>query len=811
MTIERPATARASISALFAELGALDEGAQRGALAQLALPATERALLEALLTADRSDHDPLAASLVQAARRTAGESEPVADIAGRRIGAWQVVREVGAGGMGTVFLVKRAAGDFQMAAALKLLRGFPTREATRRLAQERQILAALDHPNIARLIDGGETGDGQPFIVLEFVDGLALDAYVARSALDVRARLALFDRVAAAVAHAHQRLVIHRDLKPANILVRADGEPKLLDFGVAKLVDIADEGASEESTRVSSRGFSSPEQLAGRAVGTATDTYSLGIVLRRMLDAGAGVRREAGAFELDAVVARATADDPGARYPSVDALRDDIARWLDGRALRAVAGSRRYRVTKFATRHRLALALTALALVATGLFIAGLAIAVEQARRAEAEALAARAAAEHEAQVAGRIGDFMVGIFQRANTSLTDGAPVNARDLLDRATVDLIADEALDGATRAVLLERVASASIGLGDLDGAARALARADRLAAALDPELRARLEYTGARIATRQNDLARARALSDSAQARIDALADGEPLRVQLLQQRMFIENRAGDYRRALVLADQALAAWRATGDADPTVRVRILNSRAVAEYALGDTAATIATMRENFRASAADPRIARADHVQTGLNLITSLIDLDELGEARAVIADIEPIARRLYRSDNTAELARVLREKGELALASSDSDAALAAFDEAVAIADASPIGAAIAESVRRSRSEALLALDRLGEAEADLRAAVGTAGWTTPAPGGDPDLGVLYAIRGRIACRRGDAAAVARDADAARVIASGFPATSVERRNIERRVDRLVAGCRDRPSDSPDPKRRERS
>lgn len=252
------------------------------------------------------------------------------------IGGYRVLRELGAGGMGTVFLAERAIGETQQQVAIKLIRGFPTQDARMRLVRERSLLAGLNHPNIAGLIDGGETADGQPYLVMEYVEGVPLAEFCRGNALDLRARLRLFAQLCRAVQHAHQRLVVHRDIKPGNVLVRADGTPVLLDFGIGKLLDSTAPNAT--ATRVFTPAYAAPEQRSGRAVTTATDVYGLGCVLFELLtdrlvaDSGSdgrGIPSPSSAAttgaartlrgELDTVVAKATHAEPERRYASAQA------------------------------------------------------------------------------------------------------------------------------------------------------------------------------------------------------------------------------------------------------------------------------------------------------------------------------------------------------------------------------------------------------------------------------------------------------------------------------------------------------------
>ena len=208
---------------------------------------------------------------------------PQADRVGRRIGVYQIVEEIGRGGMGEVYRAVRADGQFDKKVAIKLVRiGLDTAAVLERFRHERQILASLDHPNIARLYDGGTTEDGVPYLVMELIEGTPIDQYCDEHGLAVRERLLLFTQVCAAVQYAHQRLVIHRDIKPGNILVTAEGVPKLLDFGIAKILDPS-AGAETTLLRPMTPEYASPEQIRGDPITTATDVYSLGVVLYRLL------------------------------------------------------------------------------------------------------------------------------------------------------------------------------------------------------------------------------------------------------------------------------------------------------------------------------------------------------------------------------------------------------------------------------------------------------------------------------------------------------------------------------------------------
>lgn len=220
-----------------------------------------------------------AASLIQ----RSAEAEHVHSRVGRKIGVYQIIEEIGHGGMGEVYRAARVDGQYKKEVAVKLVRsGYGTEVILERFRHERQILATLDHPNIARLLDGGTTEDGIPYLVMELIEGLPIDQYCDMHDLTIPQRLELFVQVCSAVQYAHQRLVVHRDLKPSNILVTKDGVPKLLDFGIAKIVDPTAE-AEATIVRPMTPEFASPEQIRGEPITTASDVYSLGVVLYRLL------------------------------------------------------------------------------------------------------------------------------------------------------------------------------------------------------------------------------------------------------------------------------------------------------------------------------------------------------------------------------------------------------------------------------------------------------------------------------------------------------------------------------------------------
>lgn len=388
---------------------------------------------------------------------------PVAEV-----GPYRVKRELGSGGMGTVLLAERTDGVIERDVAVKLIRGFPTEEGKRRLRQERQVLADLDHPAIARLLDGGETPEGQPYLVMEYVEGRGLLEHVKDAGLDASGRIQLWQEIAEAVAHAHQRLVVHRDLKPSNVRVRPDGHPKLLDFGVAKL-GVLSESEANTSTRVFTPGYAAPEQESGGAITTRTDVHALGTMLRELMLGLRGDDRPSStpvppvplAPDLAAIVAKARSTDPKERYSTVDAMQEDVRRFEAGLPVSARPGHPVSRAAKWVWRNRGTTALVAAALLIVAGFVFQLKEGRDQALEAERVAVAARASAEQEARRARALLDFVVGTFEAAAPEQTLGQKLTVRQLLGAAEGRLEKHRGPDRAALVVLLGQLYG---GLGD-----------------------------------------------------------------------------------------------------------------------------------------------------------------------------------------------------------------------------------------------------------------------------------------------------------------------------------------------------------
>ena len=478
---------------------------------------TRREVL-ALLRAYAEDPEFLEAPADAAPALEALEREAALAVEGRRIGAYRVVREIGRGGMGVVYEARRADADFEQRVAIKLLPAAWAEPALAvRFRFERRVLAGLDHPNIARLLDGGTTEEGVPFFVMEYVEGQPIDEWCDARALDVRARVALVREVCGAVAHAHQQLVVHRDLKPANILVAGDARPRLLDFGIATLVS-DENGTSAGRTRTGqvslTPAYASPEQARGERVTTATDIYSIGVLLYRLLSgqppyavntlssldamrticeveppppsrvapsaSAAGLRGD-----LDTIVLKALRKDPRERYVSVSALADDLSAWLDGRPVSAVPATAAYRARKLVARHKAAAAAAAAVLLA---IVAGAAATAWQARVAAIE----RDRAQHRFREVRQFSRSLLFEIHDALRGLP-GATEPRRLLLDRAVQfldGLAADAASDDALALELAEgyrrlghvQGSAVSENVGDLKAATRSFEKAAALSEAV-----------------------------------------------------------------------------------------------------------------------------------------------------------------------------------------------------------------------------------------------------------------------------------------------------------------------------------------
>ncbi len=522
----------------------------------------------------------------------------------RRLGPYKLIEEIGSGGMGTVFLAERADDAFARRVAIKVLRGIPTRESTERMRRERQILADLSHPHIARLLDGGSTADGQPYLVMEYVEGEPINAFCQTHALSIGDRLRLIQKVAGAVQYAHQRLVIHRDLKPANVLVRADGEPVLLDFGIAKLLGNTG-GDAATGLPWFTPAYASPEQRRGESVSTATDVHGLGLLLyeclaerppsadpaERLPAPSASTTRYRIPVELDLIVAKATHAEPERRYVSAAALADDLQRYLRGRPVNAAPDRLHYRVAKFVGRHRLAAAAIAAAMVMAILFTWRLANERDRALRAEAEARQQSATAE-------RVVDYLVSLFHSASPDEAGTKPIAPRELVDRGRKEIDTRLAGSPVQQARLLGAIGKIYLELGAPEAAAESLGAAAELE---------RTHGTPARRAAYLADQGYAFNIAEQPAAAEPVLREG-------------------------------LAELEKAPDTDPKAMADALSTLALAQARNGNPQAAIATLQRALD-------YARQSDGGEGIRVGQSLYALAEVQMRAGKLADAETNAKR----------------------------------------------------------------------------------------------------------------------------------------------------------------------
>ena len=463
--------------------------------AALELPVAERAAWLDVHAGDAEMRAELDALLQAHARGDSALDSPLqaeSIAVGRRIGAWRLVRELGRGGMGAVWLAERDDAGFTQRAALKFVAtSFSQPALLARFRRERQILAALQHPDIARMLDGGVTHEGAPWFAMEFVDGVPLDRWCRERAPGLRQRLQLMQRLCAAVHYAPQHLVVHRDLKPGNVLIDCDDRPVLVDVGIAKLLQDTDdpERTGTAMPALFTPRYASPEQLLGKPAGTASDVYSLGLVLYELLCGQPPFAAPADSWsewiaevterlpvppstrggalvldrELDAIVLMALRKEPQRRYSSAAALAEDLQRYLDHHPVRARPDSARYRFAKFARRHRMGLALGAVAVLV--LAALALQLVLESARTTAALEMSQRERRRAEDTVS-----LLTDVFREADPTRGDGREVSAREVLERG-LRLLEGRPLDAASRAAVLTT-------LGEIFVNAGAYARAEAL---------------------------------------------------------------------------------------------------------------------------------------------------------------------------------------------------------------------------------------------------------------------------------------------------------------------------------------------
>jgi eukaryotic-like serine/threonine-protein kinase len=630
--------------------------------------------------------------------------------AGELVGPWRLLRELGTGGMASVWLAERADGMLQRPVALKLPHNIAHwRGLAERMARERDILASLTHPGIARLYDAGVTADNIPWLAIEYVEGKPIDQPGDRP---LRERLRLFLQVGEAVAYAHGKLIVHRDLKPANILVTPAGQVRLLDFGIATLLegDAAPESPLTELTgRALTVDYAAPEQIAGDEYTTSADVYSLGVVLfelvtgRRPHSRGSesrqtfenavlktpaprasdvaplAMRRELRG-DLDAILRKALEKDPADRYPTVNAFVEDVARHLDGRPVLAQPESARYRAWKFVTRHRIGVASAAAIVIA---ILAGSVLALWQSRVAIAE----RDRAEETKR-------FIASIFQDTNPYLRTGGNLSAVELLRRARTRIGSKFAGRPGMRAELLATVGGSLNGLGAQDDAAQALRESVEIASAHHGPASVEAVHARALLAdvfNRQRDTGRLKAELDVALplARRIAALDAEPL-VKLL---MYSADHAIELRAiedSRVHAREAFEVSSGALGAEDRLTVQASNLLAetytFAPYdfpkMVSESERAMRLARAAFPAGSHDPLLTYAQMLQARVGAING-----RFREAIAAHSDALASMRAELGGDNVdvanslAELAGAERSAGEIGRSLEHFREALALYEK----------------------------------------------------------------------------------------------------------------------------------
>ena len=724
MTGDREAQRWQRLSSLFERALDLD-GTARSILIETECrddPAL-RATLEKMLAADEVDAaiDHGVGGLIDAAQFDAGEFDAVGDrdeieandSLGSHMGHWVLQRVLGKGGMGTVYAARRDDRDSgQLAAVKRLHRRWDGSLQAKRFLQERRILAALSHPDLPRLIDHGLDDEGRPWFALELIEGRPLIEWADAHRLDLRGRLALFRRVCGAVQHAHARFVVHRDLKPANILVDADGHPKVLDFGVAKRTDDASGDTRTGALVGFTPQYAAPEQISGGVISAATDVYALGVVLYQLLtgqlpytfDAGdlraladtittqaarrldqaitMGEPQEIGerlqqrdtdlrAFrrfvrgDLSRIVQTALAKEPARRYASVQALSDDLGRFLAGQPVSVGGDGFAYRARKFARRNLVAVVVAAI--LAIGL-LGTTAFALYSARQERQQ----RDAALAEVNRGNAIREYVQLMFRAAAETNASEKPT-AQDVLKGGADRLFAQfESKPAAARPVAI-MLAELYMEMGDWEGASPLLERV--LASpgiAADPDTQAKAQHYLAQAAYSRGDMARARNLLRSAQA--TWMRQPQRYAVELNESRISqakLERNAGDGAQAIATLERMIAERpRVVGTQDREYAV----AQSTLSAFLLDAGAYEQADAHARAATAAFERLGMGKTSQAIVamnNLAASLSQRDLNAQAEAILRRLVQLHRELYGGSSMnlalmqANLADSLRKQGRV--------------------------------------------------------------------------------------------------------------------------------------------------
>lgn len=732
------------ISSLFDELVEIDADQRSRRLTEIALTDAELAdEIRALLRADEDisgllDGD--AAAAVPGVLNRESDGMPADGMAG----PYRLLRLLGEGGMGVVWLAERTDGAYEQQVAVKVLkRGMDTHAILRRFLQERRILARLHHPGIVRLVDGGMTSDGRPFYVMDHVDGETITEHARKSALDVRARTTLLVQVADAVAYAHTQLIVHRDLKPSNVLVDNNGQPRVLDFGIAKLIEQSGEQTmTGTGMRVLSPAYAAPEQILGEAIGTATDVYALGLMLCELLtgqlprqrrgtnpsqlalDASQEVVDRASTLaarldahqlsevygsggdahllsrtlsgDLDLIIGTALQREPGRRYATAAAFADDLRRWLERRPIAARADSPGYRLNKFVRRHRLGVAASVIILFS---LLAGLGAALWQASIARSEARRAdgeRANAERQLARSERVKDFILTLFREQDPISRASATARTPTTLIRSGVRAV-DASLAGEPelQAQLLKDLGEIQVSLDDREDAQATLKRAWELHSALSgansiAAAEAMAAYADAVYAV--GDVAKAGTLLNDALKILREAGAGEMPRAALAESTLAnIELLAGHNDEAERLARHGVDVFRATfGES----HVQVASRLGVLGKVQQESGRYPEALESYGKALAIVAKNNGEDHVRTAM-LRTNIGDVLRLQRKYDEALKEYEAALRVERAELPADhlfVGGTLLRLGDLQRRMADFDASEQSFAESLAILDKTPSG-----------------------------------------------------------------------------------------------------------------------
>jgi tetratricopeptide (TPR) repeat protein len=556
------------------------------------------------------------------------DNPPPDNMVGSVIGNYRVIREIGRGGMGGVYLAVRADLTFEKQVAIKLVkRGIDTDAVLKRFWYERRILAALDHPYIARLIDGGTSPDGRPYFVMEYVDGKPLDVSLRESALSIEQRCQLFRKICEAVAYAHRNLIIHRDIKPANILVTADGTPKLLDFGIARLLSV-DPGENTivgtASNRALTPKFASPEQISGGAVTTATDVYSLGVTLRTILTMSLDITPKSNEeadiekaeenlpSDLRTVLRKATCPEPERRYASVADFSEDLRRYVEGLPIQARDPTWSYQAMRFVQRHRAGVAAAVLFNI---LIVVGIGAILKESRQAERERRSAQQRLGLAVEMANRTLANVNGTMAQL-PGTTD-----ARRQIVRSTEEYLDQLARDSGNDPRVLAALGTAYVRVGEVQG---------------NPDF-ANLGDTAGSLATYRKALSVVEPLlqNDRDNRQLQELsADAHLGLASLLNAVGSSKESETEYRAAIEIASQLLAAH----PADATARLRLLNAHLVALQHFASDQEGAEKIAGEYLPDAIQLAAENPDNVEIQLNLAGYYNLLGNISRRREALQD-----------------------------------------------------------------------------------------------------------------------------------------------------------------------------